>query len=165
MIASWEAFAEELRWGAAAGAVPEPRRWWWELRPHVEYGTLELRVPDAQPSIEQAAAVAETAFALVAWLAARCDAGEPLRPVPAWRIAENRWAALRHGVEGELADLETGERRPARARLHALLDAVEPHAQGSLDGARALVERNAAIELREVGLDGAAAWLAARFTG
>lgn len=164
-IASWEAFAEELRWGASAGAVPEPRRWWWELRPHVEYGTLELRVPDAQPSIEQAAAVAETAFALVAWLAARCDAGEPLRPVPGWRIAENRWAALRHGVEGELADLETGERRPARARLHALLDAVEPHAQGSLDGARALVERNAAIELREVGLDGAAAWLAARFTG
>ena len=47
-ISSWEAFADALRWGAASGAVPTPGRWWWELRPHPAYGTLEVRVPDAQ---------------------------------------------------------------------------------------------------------------------
>ena len=44
-IASWEDLAGALRWGAAAAVVPEPRRWWWELRPHPLFGTLELRVP------------------------------------------------------------------------------------------------------------------------
>ena len=66
------------RWGAASGAVPEPRRWWWELRPHPAFGTLEVRVPDAQATVEDAAAVAALVHALVGWLAARHDAGEPL---------------------------------------------------------------------------------------
>ncbi len=56
-IGSWEAFAAALAWGAASGAVPEPRRWWWELRPHPAYGTLEVRVPDAQSTVAEAGAV------------------------------------------------------------------------------------------------------------
>src|SRR3954470_12828902 len=86
-IASWEAFAESLRWGRASGAVPEGNRWWFELRPHVAYGTLELRVPDAQTGVAEAAAVAAFAHALVAWLAERPDAGEPLGAPEGWRIA------------------------------------------------------------------------------
>jgi carboxylate-amine ligase len=165
VIPSWEHFAGELAWGAAAGAVPEPRRWWWELRPHVAYGTLELRVPDTQPTIASAAAVAATAYALVCHLAGRFDEGEPLPSHGRWRIEENRWSALRHGVEGEMADLDTGERRPTREWLHGLLDAIEPHAAGGLDGARGLVESNAALQLRQVGLGGATGWLAERFLG
>ena len=41
-IPSWDAYVSALRWGAAAGALPEPGRWWWELRPHPDHGTLEL---------------------------------------------------------------------------------------------------------------------------
>ena len=156
-IPSWEWFARELAWG-----VPEPRQWWWELRPHVAYGTLELRVPDTQATIECAAAVAATAYALVCHLAERATGGEP---VPTWRIEENRWSATRHGVEGEMADLHTGERRPTRDLLHALLDEIEPHAAGGLDGARALTERNGAIRVREQGLERAALWLADSFLG
>src|SRR5213075_2861884 len=70
-IPSWEAFAETLRWGRVAGAVPEPRRWWWELRPHLAFGTLELRVPDAQTTVADAAAVAAFVHALVARLGER----------------------------------------------------------------------------------------------
>lgn len=171
-IESWEAFAADLRWGAAAGTVTSPRTWWWELRPHAHFGTLELRVPDAQATLADAAGVAALAQALVAWLAERWDAGERLPVAPSWRIAENRFAALRHGVEGTMADLETGEPVPARERLGALLDALEPVAArlGSaalLTHARALVARNGAIRQREVaqerGLRGLVAWLADRF--
>lgn len=144
-LASWDAYAEALRWGAAAGALPSPTQWWWELRPHPLLGTLELRVPDAQATVEDAAAVAAVAHALVGWLAARHDAGEALPAAPSWRIAENRWSACRHGLEGAMADLVTGEREPTRERLHRLLDDLAPHAAAlgcapELARARALVD-------------------------
>ena len=156
-IPSWEWFAAELAWG-----VPEPRHWWWELRPHVAYGTLELRVPDTQPTIAMAAAVAAVAHALVERLAEDGPGGQP---VPTWRIEENRWSALRHGVEGEMADLATGERHPTREWLNRLLSDLEPYAPGGLAAAHALVERNAAIQLREQGPERAVLWLADSFLG
>ena len=73
-FASWEELAAELRWGRTAGALPELALWWWELRPHLSHGTLELRVPDAQTTIAEAAAVAAVGQALVVRLAERHDA-------------------------------------------------------------------------------------------
>jgi carboxylate-amine ligase len=168
-IASWEDLAAALAWGAAAGSVPEPRRWWWELRPHPSYGTLEIRVPDAQARLADAAAVAAVAHALVAHLAARLDAGELPPPAPTWRIEENRWSACRDGVEGTLADLETGIRRPTRERLHTLLDELADDAArvgcaGELAGAHDLVVCNGAMRQRAAARSGgpraATQWLA-----
>jgi carboxylate-amine ligase len=164
-FASWEALEAELAWGRASETVEEPRMWWWELRPHLIHGTLELRVPDVQPTLAHTRGVAAFAVALTRWLIARHDAGEELGAPATWRIEENRWAALRSGVEGSLADLTTGERRATRERLRTLADMVEPHADTPLDAARALIERNAAIELREAGLERAALWLSERFAG
>lgn len=171
-IPSWEAFAETLRWGAVAGRVREPRLWWWEVRPHVAYGTLEVRVPDAQASIEDAGAVAAVVHALVGWLAGRHDAGEALPTAESWRIAENRWSACRYGVEGALADLETGELAPTRERLHALLDALAPAAGrlGCAEGiarAHAMADAGAPARHRAVvaqdGVRGLMEWLAAQY--
>lgn len=171
-IESWDELADGWRWGAAAGAVLEPGFWWWELRPHPRYGTLELRVPDAQTTLADAAAVAAVAHAIVVDLAERHDAGERWVAAPTWRIEENRWSACRHGVEGPLADLVTGEALPARERLDALLDRLAPVAErigaaAPLADARRLVERNGAIRQRAVAVErgsrGVVAWLADRF--
>ena len=171
-IDSWESFAEALRWGASSGVMPDHAGWWWELRPHPAWGTLELRVPDAQATVGDAAAVAALAHALVASLADRHERGEPLPRHPAWRIEENRWSACRDGVRGTLADLETGEQRPTRRRLQELIDELEPYAAelgcaAELRHARELAECNGAMRQREVaaerGIDGVAAWLAERF--
>jgi carboxylate-amine ligase len=172
VLESWEAFASELAWGQHADAVPEPRRWWWELRPHPLFGTLELRVPDSQTTLREAGAVAAVCHALVGWLAARHEAGEQLPAVASWRIAENRWSACREGVEGTLADLETGELRPTRERLEELLDRLAPHGaelgcSPELEAARELIVRNGAMAQREVagerGARGLAEWLADGF--
>ncbi|HWV85264.1 MAG TPA: YbdK family carboxylate-amine ligase [Capillimicrobium sp.] len=149
-LASWEAYADALAFVAGGGG-----RWWWELRPHPEHGTLELRVPDAQATVAEAAAVAAVAQALAVWLAERHDAGETLPVHETWRIEENRWSACRWGVEGDLRDLDgDGARVPTRDRLRALLDDLAPVADRlgcarELEDARALVERNGALRLRE----------------
>jgi glutamate---cysteine ligase / carboxylate-amine ligase len=171
-IASWDGLAGDLGWGARSQRIHSPRVWWWELRTHPVFGTLEIRVPDAQTTLDEAAAVAAFAHALVGLLAERFEAGEPLPRDPTWRIEENRWSACRDGVEGTLADLATGERRATRDRIGVLLDELEPVAarlgcSRPLAGCHALAERNGAIRQRtvaaEAGLRGLAAWLAERF--
>ncbi|MCA1688890.1 MAG: YbdK family carboxylate-amine ligase [Actinobacteria bacterium] len=171
-LATWEAFAEDLRWGLAADRLGGLGEWWWELRPHPRLGTIEIRVPDAQTTVSEAAAVAATVGALVVRLGERHDAGELPPPAPEWRIRENRWSAARHGVDGRMVDLETGQTAPTRKRLHALLDELASAAAGfaeprHLERAHLLAERNGAIRQREVaaadGLPGLMDWLAGRF--
>lgn len=160
---SWAAVADALRWGAAAGRLPDAGRWWWELRLHPCFGTLEVRVPDVQPTVAASAAVAAVAAALVHHLADQHRSGRPLDVPDTWRIADNRWSALRDGVEGTLADLRTGEPVPTRRRLLDLLDQIEPHAPGGLDAARALLAHPSARRLRAAGPTGAVPWLVDAF--
>jgi glutamate---cysteine ligase / carboxylate-amine ligase len=166
---SWGQFAAALAWGERAAAVPEPRVWWWELRPHAVWGTLELRVPDTQATVADSAAIAAVIHALAANLARRHDEGERETPVESWRIEENRARALARGPDAELADLVTGEPVSARERLAALLDDLEPDAaaQGAseqLGRARALVDGGGAVRQREAGgAHAAARWLSESF--
>jgi carboxylate-amine ligase len=173
-FASWDAFAEMLRWGAASGAFPTERTWWWELRPHIGYGTLEFRVPDAQATVGDGIAIAAVVQALVAWLGERHDAGERLPMADSWQIAQNRWSACRHGVEGTMADLATGVARPTREFLGELLDDLASASRrlgssGWLNRAARLIEVNGTIAQRRAaarngsGARGAAAWLCERF--
>jgi glutamate---cysteine ligase / carboxylate-amine ligase len=153
-IPTWEEWAEALRWGAALGTVTDARVWWWELRPHPSWGTLEVRVPDAQATVEDAAGVVAVVHCLAHWLAARHDSGEQLPAPPTWRIEENRWRALSRGLDGMLADLVTGETAPARERIAALIDTLEPSAaelgcERELGFARALADSNGADRQRE----------------
>lgn len=168
---SWQEYSASLRWGESAQAF-HPGAWWWELRPHHRYGTVEFRVPDGQTTVRSAAGLAAVIQALVVHLAERHDAGETLPDAPAWKLAECRWLANRDGVQGHMPDLVSG--RPARTRdvLHELLDRLEPTAARlcsarELRLARELVERNGAIEQREaaseLGVRALADWLAERF--
>lgn len=169
---SWEAYAGALAWGATTGAFPGASSWWYELRLHPRFGTLELRVPDGQTTVGDAAAIAAVAQALLAWLAERHDGGDLGAPIPSWRIEQNRWWACRDGVDGDLADLDTGAMRPTRERLRELLDTLRPVASrlGATDElARAceLIECNGAIAQRHAaaraGISSVPGWLASKF--
>jgi glutamate---cysteine ligase / carboxylate-amine ligase len=167
ILPSWEAFGDALAWGAAAGVMETPASWWWELRPNPAFGTLEVRVPDAQITVAEAAAVVAVVHALVARLAERHDAGDLPPPAPSWRIEENRWAACHRGVDGELADLTTGQRVPARERLRILLAELEPVAESQGAGAELaragrLIEAGGAAAQRAAAAEGGTAAVARR---
>ena len=100
------------------------------------HGTLEIRVPDAQATVADAAAVAGFAHALVVWLA---DRAGTLPVHETWRIEENRWSAVRHGVLGEMRDLDTGRREPTAERIARLLEQLERATSADLGATRALL--------------------------
>ncbi|HEY7691587.1 MAG TPA: YbdK family carboxylate-amine ligase [Gaiellaceae bacterium] len=148
-------YAEFVAWGMTGGHFPDQSFLWWDLRLHPLHGTLEFRVPDAQTCIEEAAAVAAVCQALVASLAARYDAGGELRVHSSHRIAENRWRAVRDGLEGALVDLDTGVPVAARTRVGVVLAALEPVAEAlgsrnELLAAWTLLEENGAERQRRL---------------
>jgi carboxylate-amine ligase len=165
-FASWEEYAELVSWGRHA--FPDATFLWWEVRPHPGFGTLELRAADAQTRVEDAAAIAAVAQALVVSLGRRHDAGERLPAVASFRIAENFWSAVRHGLGGWMLDLETGEQEPTLGRVDRLLTELEPTAaelgcEDELVQARTLLGGNGADRQRYVaereGLEGLIRWL------
>ncbi|MGI8414117.1 MAG: carboxylate-amine ligase [Solirubrobacteraceae bacterium] len=171
-LRSWESFAEELGWGDDAKLVPRPAAWKWELRLHQVYGTIEVRVADVQPSSAETAGFAAIVYALIAALDERLAAGEMLPVAPSWRIAENRWSACRHGLDGTMADLLTGRREATLDRIQRLLDEITSSAQrhgcaGPLEQVRASLCSPLPTRMRAVAADGdgvaLANWLADRF--
>jgi carboxylate-amine ligase len=176
-ISSWDAYADAFRWGAATRTFETPQTWWWELRLHPAFGTLEFRVPDAQSTVRDAAAIAALTQALVAWLGERHEHGERLDTAETWQIEENRWSACRRGVEGEMVELDTTtpRRRPTRQLLHELIERLGPVAaklqsQDTLSHAHRMTEVNGSIAQRRAAeaADGndahaVARWLSERF--
>ena len=171
-LSSWEEFASALTWGKESGAMLDAGSWWWELRPHPRFGTLELRVPDAQTTVADATAIAAFVQCLVTWLGDRHRAGESLPVHPTWRISENSWLAARDGVNARLVDLDSGRRYALRDRLVNRLDELGSVAARlgcgiHLTRAGMLAQRNGAIKQREIaadrGLHGLLDWLCGEF--
>jgi carboxylate-amine ligase len=174
-MSSWDELDAALRWGEASGVMADRSQWWWEARLHPSFGTVEVRVPDTQTVVAETAALAAVVHALVAWLAERHEAGEALAPAPTWRIGENRWSACRHGLDGTMADLVTGEVAPTRERAATLLDQLAGAAErvgcaAELARASAGLDATGAARQRAVAAQGGgpravAAWLGTRFLG
>jgi glutamate---cysteine ligase / carboxylate-amine ligase len=169
---SFKQLAADLQWGARAERLDGFGGWWWEMRLHPLFGTLEIRVPDAQTRVHDALAVVVVSSALLLWLAARHDADDLPAPAPSWRIAENRWSAARHGADGQLADLETGVLRATTELIAERLEQIAPLATAlgggdAIERARGLLECGGADRQRklaaELGLRGLVETLADEF--
>jgi carboxylate-amine ligase len=127
--AGWAGFEEYVRFLYDTGSITEHTQLWWSVRPHLAFPTVEIRICDAQPGLEEARSLAALCYSLAARIARALDEGEPLPDYPHRLIEENFWRAIRHGLAGELIDLRSGEVRPARAHLERLLDWVAPVAE------------------------------------
>ena len=125
---SWRALAEFVEWGSKGERFRNSTYLWWDLRPRPDFGTLEFRVADTQTSVEHTAAIAAICQSLVAALRARFRAGARLPAHPTHVINENRWHALRGGLDCTLLDPGTGEAAPARTRIGRLLLELESYA-------------------------------------
>jgi carboxylate-amine ligase len=103
---------------------------WWSVRPHFSFGTVEVRICDAQATAQESDALAALIVACTAQAARDHDEGRPSITGDAFLerriIEENFWRAIRHGMDGQLIDFATGEERPAAAALGDLLTWTAP---------------------------------------
>jgi carboxylate-amine ligase len=107
---SWEEYAGFIDTLKAMNAVVESTQLWWSVRPHHAFGTVEVRICDAQPTAAESTALAGLIVAVVAQTALDLDAGrmDGKRPLRDREIEENLWRAIRYGREGRLIDFRGG---------------------------------------------------------
>ena len=129
-FAGWGDYEALLGWGRRTGSFPDHTKLWWECRLHPGFGTIEVRVPDAQAAPADVETVAAVVWSIARWLLDRYRRREPLPAHPVWAIAENRWRAAADGVEGTLVDLDLMRPVATRTRIQELLSRVGAYAGG-----------------------------------
>lgn len=128
-LADWHEFEEFMETLIAAGCIKTIREVWWDIRPHPTFGTVELRMCDAIPTLSELASVAALAQCLVDSLDERFDNDTFPRPPREWTVRENKWLAARYGLDADLIVDSKGTRRPARELITELVERMEPIAE------------------------------------
>ena len=135
---SWRAWADYVELLVRTESIVEFTQLWWSVRPHHDFGTVEVRICDAQTTAQEADQLAALIVACVRRAAEEIDAGEIPPEVPGRLIEENMWRAIRYGLDGSLLDFEAPRIEPFPAsealdRLRAWTgaDVVLPELNGA----------------------------------
>ena len=147
---SWDEFAQYIEFLVRTHSIIEYTQVWWSVRPHLSFGTVEVRICDAQATARESEGLASLIVACVAQAARDYDSGVPFVDPPVRLIEENLWRAVRYGLDGELIDLERGEVFPAAETLERLLEWSAP-ARAELGIEVSLPELNGAQRQRRMG--------------
>jgi carboxylate-amine ligase len=123
---TWQSYADYVDLLSRTNSIVEQTQIWWSVRPHHSFGTVELRVCDAQTSAADSTALEALIAACIAQAALDEDERVPHEDHPPRLIEENFWRAIRHGLDGKLIDLESREEYPAAAAAERLLAWTEP---------------------------------------
>jgi carboxylate-amine ligase len=143
---SWADYERRIAFMVGSRVIADYTYLWYDVRPHPNFGTVEIRVMDSQTRIEHTLGLAALVQALVRELSEHFAAGKRLSKYPYEMLDENKWLAARHGLDGELVDLPKNNRVATRALARRLLDRMREHAQdlhstAELEGVEDLLER------------------------
>jgi len=123
---SFEAYADYVDFIHRAGSIVEATQIWWSVRPHHSFGTVELRICDAQSGGDESLALAGILIAAIAQAALDEDEGRPFEVFPMRLVEENFWRAIRYGLDGQMIDLASGDEYPAASLPERYLDWTAP---------------------------------------
>jgi carboxylate-amine ligase len=145
---NWEDFQDHIEALVASGSIPDYSWCWWDTRPHQKFGTVELRAPDVQTDASYTVALAS----LVQCLVARAGMDEQ-PPEDALYNAENKWRAVRYGMDADFYDFVAGKVIPARSLARGLVEELRPVARDlgceeELGGVFEIVELGTGTELQ-----------------
>ena len=127
----------------ASGVVRDASHLYWDARVSTRFPTIEVRVADTCPHLDDVVLQAGLARSLVRTAAAAATGGTPFPQPRPELVRAARWGAARYGLEDRLLDLHTGERRPAAEVVTALLGRLRPDLEdaGEWDEVHALAEQ------------------------
>jgi carboxylate-amine ligase len=126
---SWDDYASRIRFMVDCGVIEDYTYLWFDVRPHPNFGTVEVRVMDSQTRVEHTLGLAALVQCMVKELCEHFDEGGKLSSYPYEMLDENKWIAARHGLDGELIDLPSQDRVGVRPLARRLLDRMREHAE------------------------------------
>jgi carboxylate-amine ligase len=154
VFGGWPSFRDYLELLIRTGSIVEYTQVWWSIRPHASFGTVEVRIADAQISAAESEGLAALVVACVGQALRDIDEGVPFDHPSHRLVEENMWRAIRYGMDGNMIDLQRGIELPARAAVDALWAWTEPaREEARIDVA--LEGPNGAQRQRAALLDGA----------
>jgi carboxylate-amine ligase len=145
----WSAYRDYIEFLVRTHSIVEFTQVWWSVRPHFRFGTVEVRICDAQSTAAESEALAGLIVACVAQAARDVDDGVPFADPPPRLIEENMWRAIRYGLDGSMVDIERAEEYPAGAIVERLGAWTAP-VRGELGIDLAFPERNGAQRQRRM---------------
>jgi carboxylate-amine ligase len=128
-LSGWPEFEHFMHTLISANTIETIREVWWDIRPHPNFGTMELRVCDGIPTLREVGIVAALFQSLVEHLDQQIDAGRELRRPHEWIIRENKWRAARHGLEAQIIVGDDGSVSPLRDAITAMVEELRPMAR------------------------------------
>ncbi|MCB9365855.1 MAG: glutamate--cysteine ligase [Calditrichaeota bacterium] len=137
---NWAEFQRFMKTLIHAGAIQSIQEIWWDVRPHPKFGTIEIRICDGTPDLDDVLALVAMSQCLVCYLEELYDSGEELPIHKYWFIRENKWRATRWGLDADIVHSDDGTTRNMREDLEKLVRALTPFA----------VQQNCLDELKHV---------------
>jgi carboxylate-amine ligase len=151
----WPAYREYIEFLKRTNSIVEFTQVWWSVRPHFSFGTVEVRICDAQATARESDALASLMTACIAQAVRDVDERVPFDDPAPRMIEENMWRAIRFGLDGQMIDLQRAEEYPAREAIERLVAWTAP-IRAELGIELAFPERNGAQRQRQLIEAGAA---------
>lgn len=126
---SWESFEEQYFSLMRCGAINSTKDLWWDLRPSPHFGTLEIRVCDGTATLQELLGIIAFIHGLAHWFndlsPAEREISPFVQPLPLWLIRENKWRALRYGLDMQLITTTEGKTRPIKDAILEMLQSLQ----------------------------------------
>jgi carboxylate-amine ligase len=128
-LSGWPAFEKYMEALISSHAIESVREVWWDIRPHPGFGTVELRICDGLPTLDEIVCVAALAQCLVERFDRQLDHGYTLPEPRPWLVRENKWRAARYGLDAEIVVDNSGSVQPVTEAITDLVDDLLPIAR------------------------------------
>ncbi|MBV9383568.1 MAG: glutamate--cysteine ligase [Streptosporangiaceae bacterium] len=125
-LPDWTRFEEYMNTLLRAGTIRSIKEVWWDIRPHPDFGTVEIRMSDGVPTFREIGMVAALAQCLVQLFDTQLDRGYRLPSPPPWLVKDNKWRATRYGLDAIVITDECGTTAPLRDEVYELVRELEP---------------------------------------
>jgi glutamate---cysteine ligase / carboxylate-amine ligase len=125
-LADWSEFEEYMETLLRAGTIRSIKEVWWDIRPHPDFGTVEIRMFDGVPTLREIGMVAALSQSLVQLFVNQLDRGYRLPCPSAWIVRDNKWRATRYGLDAIVITDESGATAPLRDELFELVHELTP---------------------------------------
>jgi len=151
LLADWSEFEEYMDTLLRAGTIRSIKEVWWDVRPHPDFGTVEIRMFDGLPTLHEVGMVAALSQSLVQLFDTQLDRGYRLPSQPSWVVRDNKWRATRYGLDAIVITDAAGSTAPLRDELYELFRMLQPVAErlgcaSELQVVNEVLERGASYE-------------------